>query len=196
MKYLLYKFARMIDVMDMFDVSQLHKSTQVCCVNVMSNCFWNEFIMHSIRKEFSPKRCDAIQGLTIAIVIVYLFWNIIFALTIAMRSWKVLIEDDIQIKLTIDSSCSNHMINADVRYMYKCESISSFISTAGVPPSCCTKKGSIGPLINVLHVPTADFSLLNMSSIGDEGVTAILTSDEVLYVNNEKVNHVLTKLNV
>ena len=112
-----------------------------------------------------------------------------------MRSWKVLIEDDIQIKLTIDSSCSNHMINADVRYMYKCESISSFISTAGVPPSCCTKKGSISPLINVLHVPTADFSLLNMSSIGDEGVTAIFTSDEVLYVNNEKVNHVLTKLN-
>ena len=76
----------MIDVMDMFDVSQLHKSTQVCCVNVMSNCFWNEFIMQSICKEFSPKLCDAIEGLTIAIVIVYLFWNIIFALTIAMRS--------------------------------------------------------------------------------------------------------------
>ena len=47
MKYSLYKFASMIDVMDMFDMSQLHKSTQFSCVNVMSNV-WNEFIIQSI----------------------------------------------------------------------------------------------------------------------------------------------------
>ena len=71
----------------------------------------------------------------------------------------------------IDSGCSNHMTNADVRYMYKCEPIDSFIGTAGGPPLRCTKKGSIGPLRNVLHVPTAEFSLLSISNICDEGIT-------------------------
>ena len=197
MEDLVNKVTCMIDVVDRFDMSQFHKSIQSSCINVMS-ILWNEFIIQSIRKQFSPRRCDAGE---------VKYWSnsdynrsLKMEYHLALASTKRIRQDisrnDHLVKFIIDSGCSNHMTNAEACYMFKSEPVDSFIGTAGGPPLRCTKKGSIGPLTNVLHVPSAKFSLLSISNICDDGITAIFTRDEVLFTNNDEVSHVIAGLPV
>ena len=115
------------------------------------------------------------------------------ALTTAKRSYEESDNDNL-VKFIIDSGCSNHLTNADIRHMYKCVQIDSTIGTAGGPPLRSSRKGSIGPLVNVLHVPDAKFSLLSISNFCDEGITVIFNRDEVLFVNNEDCNRWIATL--
>ena len=117
------------------------------------------------------------------------------ALTTAKRSYEESDNDNLVIFI-IDSGCSNHLTNAVIRHMYRSVQIDSTIGTAGGPPLRSTRKGSIGPLVNVLHVPDAKYSLLSISNFCDEGITAILifNRDEALFVNNEDCNRWIATL--
>ena len=80
--------------------------------------------------------------------------------------------------------------------MYKCVPYDTLIGTAGGPPLRSTRKGSIGSLVNVLHVPDAKFSLLSISNVCDENMTVMFNRDEVLFVKNEDCEKLLPTLKV
>ena len=50
------------DVVGRVDDSQLHKSTQISCGNVIA-IFWNEFLIQSIHMEHSPLRWNVLKTL-------------------------------------------------------------------------------------------------------------------------------------
>ena len=121
--------------------------------------------------------------------------NEYLALVTTKRDYESSSPDTI-VKFIIDSGCSNHLTYADVHYMYKCVPIESWIGTAGGPPLRSTRRGSIGPLVNVLHVPDAKFSLLSISNFCDEDMTVMFNRDEVLFVKNEECERWLPTLKV
>ena len=59
-RHTVHENARMIDVVDRFDMCQLRKLMQMGCINFMSNV-WNEFIIQGIHPEISLMRCDAVD---------------------------------------------------------------------------------------------------------------------------------------
>ena len=101
-----------------------------------------------------------------------------------------------KVKFIIDSGCSSHITNVNIKHMYQVEHIHTLINTAGGLPLRSTVKGCIGPLKHVLNVPLAKYSLLSVSNICDEDFTVVFTKDEVLFIHNNDIGDTLHKAHI
>jgi hypothetical protein len=101
-----------------------------------------------------------------------------------------------KVKFIIDSGCSSHITNVNIKHMYQVESIHTLINTAGGLPLRSTKKGCIGPLKHVLNVPLAKYSLLSVSNICDEDFTVVFTKDDVLFIHNNDIGDLLRNAHI
>ena len=117
--------------------------------------------------------------------------NIEYALIGAKRKFSNFNLNQEKVRFIIDSGCSTHITNVDIKHMSQVQSIHTLINTAGGLPLRSVKQGCIGPLKHVLHVPMAKYSLLSVSNLCDEGLTVIFTKDEVLFIHNEYLGNLL-----
>ena len=111
-----------------------------------------------------------------------------YALMTGKRKFSRIKSNNKCVKFIVDSGCSNHLTNVDMKYMFHVEPIHTLIGTAGDHSLRSTNKGCLGPLKHVLHTPSSKFSLLSVSNICDEDITVVFTRDKVCFYNNEDVN--------
>jgi len=101
-----------------------------------------------------------------------------------------------KVKFIVDSGCSTHITNADVKYMYNCVPADVLIGTANGIPLRSVIRGSLGPLKHVLHAQSAAHSLLSVSNICDSDVTVIFTKEEVIFTSSREFSNILRHVNV
>ena len=119
-----------------------------------------------------------------------------FALMVTKRKFSSIDASDLKVRFIVDSGCSNHITNVDIKHMYRVESIHTLINTAGGLPLRSINRGCIGPLKHVLHTPLAKFSLLSVSNICDENITVVFTKDEVRFINSSEIGDWLHQASV
>ena len=111
-----------------------------------------------------------------------------YALVAVKRKRTQVTNDDYHVKFIVDSGCSTHITNANIKYMYNRELSDTLIGTAGGVPLRSEIRGSLGPLSHVLHAELATHSLLSVSNICDNGITAIFTKEEVIFISSKEFN--------
>ena len=120
----------------------------------------------------------------------------VVALVATKRKRTLELEDANFVRFIIDSGCSTHLTNADLKYIYDRESLDTIINTASGVPLHSSLKGSIGPLTNVLHAESAPYSLLSVSNICDQNIAVIFTKEEVFFTDSKEFNDLRRHLTV
>jgi len=167
-------------------------------------------IFHRINILYEKHVLDRLQSVTIDAVDMYMHYNDCFsvdytesnvnvscyALVTGKRKFADTNCDNNYVKFIIDSGCSNHISNVDVKYMTQLEPIHTMIGTAGSTSLRSTSRGRMGRLRNVLHTPLSKYSLLSVSNVCDDDITVVFTVNEVLFIKSNELRDVLDKVNV
>jgi hypothetical protein len=99
-------------------------------------------------------------------------------------------------QFVVDSGCSSHMTNVDIKYMHHVEPMHTLIGTAGDHSLRSTHKGCLGILKHVLHVPSSKFSLLSVSNVCDDDLTVVFTRNKVCFYNSNEISGYLQQMSI
>ena len=166
------------------DLQSLQENCRTCIFTLE-----NEVPIQSVDSECSPAR--EIQS--------YKHYNNDheeYALTASKRKWTPVVNDSCHVKFIVDSGCSTHITNANLKYMYDRESVDTLIRTASGVSLHSSMRGSLGPLKHVLHAELATHSLLSVSNICDNDIVVIFTKEDVIFVNSKEFGDMRRHFNV